>query len=129
MRRQTKRNDVIYKILVRIAEDVAPVSNARIAAAIVYKGNVIAIGVNSNKSDPLQAKYSKNEHAIYLHAEISAIKKALKVMSPSELSKCELHIVRRKMTNGIFSDGLAKPCVGCQRAIDTYNIQRVYYTV
>lgn len=128
MKKRNRKNEIIYKILVRVAEDVAPVSSARIAAGIVYKGDIISIGVNSYKSDPLQARYSKNEHAIFLHAEISAIKKALKVIPSKELSKCELHVVRRKVTNGVFSDGLAKPCVGCQRAIDTYNIKRVYYT-
>lgn len=119
----------IYKILVRVAEDLSPVKSARIAAAIVYRGEIISIGYNSLKSDPFQARYSKNEHAIYLHAEISAIKKALKVLPADKLKKCELHIVRRKLQNGVFVEGTAKPCVGCQRAIETYGINKVYYTL
>lgn len=122
-----KSSDII-KTLTRIAEDVAPVSNARIAAAIVYKGDIISIGVNSYKTDPLQAKYSKNEHAIYLHAEIAAIKKAKKILTNDQLRKSELFIVRRKTNNGVFCDGLAKPCSGCQRAIETYGISKVHYS-
>lgn len=122
-----KSSDII-KALTRIAEDVAPVSNARIAAAIVYKGDIISIGVNSYKTDPLQAKYSKNEHAIYLHAEIAAIKKAKKILTNDQLRKSELFIVRRKTNNGVFCDGLAKPCSGCQRAIETYGISKVHYS-
>lgn len=118
----------IVKTLTRVAEDVAPVSNAKIAAAIVYKGSIVSIGVNSYKSDPLQAKYSKNHHAIYLHAEIAAIKKAKKVLTTDELARASLYIVRRKTHNGLLCDGLAKPCAGCQRAIDTYKISKVYYT-
>lgn len=123
-----KHNSII-KLLGRIAEDVSPIKTARIAAAIVYKGEIISIGTNSYKSDPLQAKYSKNEHAIYLHAEVSAIKKALKRINKDDLSKCSMYIVRRKLHDGMMCDGLAKPCVGCQRAIDTYNIQKVFYTL
>lgn len=122
-----KPKDII-RTLERVAEDVSPIKTARIAAAVVYKSEIVSIGVNSYKSDPLQAKYSKNEHAIYLHAEIAAIKKALKRINKDELKKCTLYIVRRKHKNGILCDGLAKPCVGCQRAIDTYGIPSVIYT-
>jgi tRNA(Arg) A34 adenosine deaminase TadA len=122
-----KQEDII-KTLEKIAEDASPISAARIAAAIVYKGEILSIGVNSYKSDPLQAKFSKNEHAIYLHAEIAAIKKALKRVSRDDLKKCTLYIVRRKKHNGIMCNGLAKPCAGCQRAIDTYQIPCVFYT-
>lgn len=122
------KHESIIKLLERVAEDVSPIKTARIAAAIVLKGEIISIGVNSYKSDPLQAKYSKNEHAIFLHAEIAAIKKALKRINREELKKCDMYIVRRKVNNGVMCNGLAKPCVGCQRAIDTYCINNVYYT-
>jgi tRNA(Arg) A34 adenosine deaminase TadA len=119
----------IVKTLEVVADDIAiPVSNARIAAAIVYRGEIISIGVNSLKSDPLQARFSKNEHAIFLHAEIAAIKKALKRLSSVEMKKAELYIVRRKKLNGEACNGLAKPCQGCQRAIETYEIGKVIYT-
>lgn len=122
------KHDSIVKLLERIADDVSPIKTARIAAAVVLKGEIISIGVNSYKSDPLQAKYSKNEHAIYLHAEIAAIKKALKRINKEDLKKCDMYIVRRKLDNGVMCNAIAKPCVGCQRAIDTYRINNIYYT-
>lgn len=122
------KHDSIVKLLERIADDVSPIKTARIAAAVVLKGEIISIGVNSYKSDPLQAKYSKNEHAIYLHAEIAAIKKALKRINKEDLKKCDMYIVRRKLDNGVMCNAMSKPCVGCQRAIDTYRINNVYYT-
>jgi tRNA(Arg) A34 adenosine deaminase TadA len=122
-----KDKDII-RMLEKIAEDVSPIKTARMAAAVVYRGEIISIGVNSYKSDPLQARYAKNEHAIYLHAEIAAIKKALKRIDKNDLKKCDMFIVRRKMHNGEMCNGLAKPCVGCQRAIDTYQLNRVNYT-
>ena len=123
------KHEAIIKLLERVAEDVSPIKTARIAAAIVYRGEIISIGINSYKSDPLQAKYSKNEHAIYLHAEIAAIKKALKRINKDELKRCDMYIVRRKIHNGIMCNGLAKPCSGCQRAIETYGIHNVFYTL
>lgn len=123
------KHEAIIKLLERVAEDVSPIKTARIAAAIVYRGEIISIGINSYKSDPLQARYSKNEHAIYLHAEIAAIKKALKRINKDELKRCDMYIVRRKIHNGTMCNGLAKPCQGCQRAIDTYGIQNVFYTL
>lgn len=119
----------IIRTLETIADDVVPVSNAKIAAAIVYRGDIISIGINRLKTDPMQARFAKNEHAIYLHAEIDAIKKALKRLSSAEMKKSELYIVRRKRINGEQSSALAKPCCGCQRAIETYGIQSVIYSV
>lgn len=118
----------IIKTLETIADDVVPVSNAKIAAAIVYRGDIISIGINKLKSDPLQARFAKNEHAIYLHAEIDAIKKALKRLSLSEMEKAELYVVRRRKLNGKAVSGCSKPCCGCQRAIENYGISNVYYT-
>lgn len=118
----------IIKILETIADDVVPVSNAKIAAAIVYRGDIIAIGINKLKSDPLQARFAKNQHAIYLHAEIDAIKKALKRLTSAEMKKAELYIVRRRKLDGKPASGCSKPCCGCQRAIETYGISEVHYS-
>lgn len=122
------QNSRIFKLLNKVADYSAPVGNARIAASVVRKGEVISIGTNSYKSDPLQAKFSKNEHAIYLHAEISAIKKALKKVGVSDLKDCSLYVVRRKHKDGIMCDAMAKPCLGCQKAIESFGICNVFYT-
>ncbi len=100
----------------------------RLAAAIVYKNKIVSYGFNSRKSNPLQMKFGKTEHSVYLHAEIDAIKNALKKISPQQLSKSTLLVARSRCINGDVVHGLAKPCAGCQRAIVAFGIPNVFYT-
>ena len=100
-------------------------------AAVVYRNRIVSVGINSMKSHPLQAKYSKNEHAIFLHAEVAAIKNALREMDVDDLSKCELYIARVKKEKPFtkkFVWGLSKPCAGCERAIAEFGLKRTIYT-
>lgn len=119
-------------ILAKIAFNSDFGSNARLAAAIVYKNDIISIGTNKFKTHPFQAKFGRNSHSIYLHAETTAIKNALRIISQRELSASTLYISRIKYLdetkkNMIF--GLAKPCSGCMRAIVTFNIKKVIYSL
>ena len=128
------RHTKIMNILSKIARDIInpPVGNARMAACVVYRGDIVSFGVNEMKSHPFQAKYGKNENSVYLHAETAAIKNALKNITEQELSNSSLFICRVK-----FSDcnktkmtfGLAKPCIGCFRCINTFNIKKVYFSL
>ena len=125
-----KVNEGIIHTLAKIAE-ANDDSNIRFAAAVVYRNKIISIGYNRKKSHPFQAKYAKNADAIYLHAEIHAIKNALREISVEDLSKCELYITRVKKPeshSNHFVWGLAKPCCGCQRAIAEFGIKRTVYT-
>ncbi len=118
-------------LLATIAEDNDAVSNARVAAMVFYKGSVISIGFNQNKSHPFAAKYSRHPDAIYLHAETDAILKAKKRLSDDELKKATLIICRRKYeengSNILY--GLAKPCCGCAKCIAAHEIKKVVYTL
>lgn len=115
--------------LSQIAINVEPVAQARIAAGIVYKNTLISTGVNKSKTHPFQKKYGKNKDAIYLHAETDVIKNVINKITLDKLSKCVLYICRVKIENGKFVFGLAKPCDGCIKAISTFNISKVYYTL
>ena len=117
--------------LLAIAEDIEePVRCYRLAAGIIYKNMLISVGVNSYKTDPFQAKYSKNEKAIHLHAEIAAIKNALRQLSVDDIQKTSLLVVRVKRENNKepYSPAMAKPCSGCRRCIVEFGIKNVYYT-
>ena len=106
-------------------------SNVRFAAAITYRNKIVSIGFNHKKSHPFQKKYAKNSEAIFLHAEVHAIKNALREMPIADLSKCELYITRVKRPishSESFIWGLSKPCSGCQRAIAEFGIKRTIYT-
>jgi tRNA(Arg) A34 adenosine deaminase TadA len=120
------RHSKYINFLAGIAANQEAVSKCRIAAMLVQSNNVpVAVGANKMKTHPLQARFGKNEHAIYLHAEIDAIAKALKTLDTQELSKCVLYVCRT-LQDGSF--GLAKPCPGCQSAIRAFGIQTVVWT-
>lgn len=123
------KNQRFLNAAFEIATTVTPVSRqgARLAALVVYKGKVLAVGTNHRKTHPFQSKYGKNIKSIYLHAETNAIKKSLR--EKKDLSKCILYIARARgsQKNG-YQPGKAKPCVGCMRAIVDFNIKKIYYT-
>ena len=123
----TEIQDEIFKL----AQSVEPVRGARIAAAVVRRGKVISYGYNHKKTHPFQTRFCKNQHAIFFHAEVHAIKNALKSVDVEDLYKCELYIVRAKRdkTNRKWITGMSKPCSGCQKCIDLFDLKSVYYSI
>lgn len=116
-------------ILKSIAEDVEPVSNARLAAMVVYKGKPMSFGVNIKKTHPFAAKYSKNPDAIYLHAEASAILAAKKRLTDVEMRKSTLIVCRIKYEpDGTPLFAIARPCSGCAKCIEEHGIKTLIYT-
>ena len=112
--------------------DISQMSNrARLAACLVYRNKIIAIGTNQKKSHPFQKKYGKNEDSIYLHAEVCAILNSLRHVDEKIVSRSSLFVCRVKHPTHFDSSfiwGLARPCVGCRRAIATFGIRKVYYS-
>lgn len=121
-------DDFKYHKILKDLQDIAlaspKVSNFRLAAAVVYKNRWISHGVNSYKTSPFQKKYGKNEHSIFLHAELAAITHALRQLTLEQLAKSKM-IVCRVTRTGL---AMSKPCVGCQRALVEFGIRQVYYT-
>lgn len=125
------RTDQVFNHLRIIAQDVAPVAQARIASAIVYRKEIIGLGVCRKHSHPLQKRFARNPESIYIHAEVDAIRNVLRKYSPKVLRSSTLIVVRQKFldnTKSCFVDGLAKPCEGCQEAILYYKIPQVEWT-
>lgn len=124
-------NNRIVGMLSRLAENNPGVRGKyKIAAGIVFKRHLVATGVNSYKTHPMMWEFGKNKDSLFLHAEVDAIKNALRLISVDQLSKSDLYIVRVKRVDGEreWISGLAKPCRGCQRAIETFNLKNVHYT-
>jgi deoxycytidylate deaminase len=115
----------IADTLLRIAEAQEPVRRFKHTAAIVYKGRIISLGFNSLKSNPFQMKYGRNKDSIYLHAEVAAIKNALKKVSAEFLKHTTLISVRKRPDGSV---GIAKPCSGCERCIAEFGIKKVFWT-
>lgn len=128
---QEKKDQKFIDLVSKVAQDVMPVSNARIASAVVIGNSVVGLGRNSYKTHPLQAKYGTTEHNIHIHAEIDAIKNSLKRVSVDELSKATLYISRMKKRDRKrgFISGLSAPCAGCMGAITDFGIKRVVYSL
>ena len=116
--------------LLKVATDVTPVGAAKVAAAVLYKGRVVAIGVCRYKSHPYQKQFGRNPHSIYLHAEVDALIKAKRKLTPSELARSTLLVarVKRNHSGGPFVSGNAKPCEGCTKAILSSGIRKVVHT-
>lgn len=124
-------NNRILKIadtLFLLARDKERVGAARIAAAVIYKNRVISFGFNQNKTHPLQSTYGRNSESLFLHAEIDAIKNALRIINIDTLSQCTLLIMRAKNSRAKAEYGLAKPCSGCSNFLDTFKVKRVIYS-
>ena len=120
----TTKDRKYIELATKLAEDVSPVANARLAAIIVFRNEIVGIGTCKYKTHPFQSKFRNHEQANYWHAETNAIFNALKRITPEDLSKSKLYISRVKQTGW----GLAKPCNGCQHAIDHFHIGEVFYT-
>ena len=109
-----------------IAKKVKPVGSSRIAALVVLKNKIIGIGFNHLRSHPFQLKFARNKESIFFHAEVHAIKQALR--SHSDLSNTTLYVARARKVHGNWEYGISKPCEGCQSCIDSYGIKRVVCT-
>lgn len=82
------------------------------------------------KSHPFQKMYSKHPAAIYIHAEVDAIKNAVNQrIEPEIISKSTLFVARQKIIDKKWTSGLARPCCGCQRCVSAFDIKQVVYSL
>ena len=125
------RHERIFKVLADACDSMDPAFNKRISAALVYKNDIISLGFNRRKTHPFQKLHSKHTEAIWLHAENDCISKALRRCSIDTISRSTLYVYRTKHqeSHGEMIGGLAKPCRGCMRAIASYNIRNVCYSL
>lgn len=125
----TNRDRRMLQVLRIMAQDVTPVRGAKLASAIMHKGQVVSFGINQIRSHPLQARFGKNADAIFLHAEIDSIRNALYNNTADFLTRTTMFVYRVKRREGMrhaaWCQGNASPCEGCARAIATFGIRRV----
>lgn len=121
----------ILNHLAQIASEVEPVAAARLAAAIVYGNDIVSIGYNERRSHTFQARFSKNEDAIYMHAENAAIYRATKEIRRKDFGKTTLYVCRVKCLQEdqqVLIHGMACPCNGCMKAVNSFGIKTVVYS-
>lgn len=117
-------NKRIFNVLHKAAER-SEYLHHRHASCIVYKGRVISTGINQRKSHTLQKQFSGKETKLFLHSEIAAIVKVINRYGSEILKDCELYNLR--LTKG-GKVGISKPCAACSKAIETFGIEKVYWT-
>ena len=127
-----ERIDILFDCMFDDAINSEAVGSARVTA-VLKLGSFSVWANNSKKSHPFQKRFGKNEDCIYLHAEIAAIKEWIDAehpFDPDALKKAEMYVMRAKRAHkkGPWVTGLAKPCPGCQRALATFEISKVFYT-
>lgn len=108
----------------------------KVAAAIIFKNKIISLEHNIDKSHTFQKRFAKNEHAIFFHAETSAIHTAIKLIGEDKLSKATLVVVRLSSVKSKYRQRLlhhtlatSKPCEGCSSCISHYGIKKVIHSV
>ena len=103
----------------------------KVAAALIYRGRILATGTNQYKTHPLMMTRGYREDQNWRHAEVDCIINGLKVMTKEQMARCELRVVRAKRPSHNSRNwvlGLAKPCPGCSQVIANYGITNVHWT-
>lgn len=124
-------NPRVIEMLTRLAiENPGTRTRYKMAAGIVFRRHLVATGVNSYKTHPLMASPGYHSEQIYMHAEVDAIRNALRIISQDQLAKSSIYIVRVKQRRegGDYVLGLAKPCEGCTRMIASFGIESVWWS-
>lgn len=108
--------------LLEIARDLPKVFGVQVVAAI-YKGNrLVAYGFNKPKTHPFQRQWAPHPLALYSHAEVDAIRKAIK--QEVDLTRCTIYVAR--WTND--GPAIARPCNGCMCAIKSFGFKQAYWS-
>lgn len=104
-------------------------------AAVLSDGKQTFKAWNSYRTHPLQAKFGMNEKAVHQHCEVAVIIKAIRTIAKqngthysdiTDLGAFRMAVAR------VLKDGspaLARPCDGCVRALEAFNIKDVEWTL
>jgi deoxycytidylate deaminase len=125
------KHEQIFRTLERVAEVVEPVGRGKHAAAIVYKNEIMSLGINSKKTHPIQRRFNFREDQLYMHAESDVIVKTIRKYGAELLTSASLYVMRMKYGcshKRTMVRGLSKPCRGCMSMIAAFDIPKVYYS-
>ena len=105
----------------------------KVGCVLIFKNKIVAFGYNSKKTYPIQKKYNffrnfsradKTTNNGMIHAEMMCLQKTKYLnLNWEEVS---LYVARTKVDG---TQGLAKPCKACQKAIKERGIGTIYYSL
>ena len=118
----------------KVAEQ-SPFHQFKTGCVITYRGHIISMAHNVEKTSPAQKYYNKfrkfnhQEQIVHkTHAEILAINKIPYVLG-REINWSRVHIYVARIAPGLkCGTGLSRPCPACMAAIKDLGIKNVFYT-
>ena len=121
-------SDYKYFRKARQVADISDYKKPHVGCIAVYKGQIIGLGCNSNKTHPKQMFYNKyriqsDSMPPKLHAEINCLNQIRNLNI--NFSKVKLYIYRTRNDRPF---GIGRPCVSCMTAIKDLGIKDIYYT-
>lgn len=97
-------------------------------AVAIYGNKVLAIGWNSEKLSPLQAKYNTRTRGFNGHEYRSSIHAEMMVVNKIKYLDVDFSQVRIFVWRGHKTPMLSKPCKACEKAMRDLGIRKVFYT-
>ena len=101
---------------------------SKTVAFLIYRGKIVSIGINSDKTSPMQKLYRTKTSLATIenfidkeHAEINCLRK---LDCDINMKKSSIVIISKRC-DGTFR--MSKPCDTCMAAIKDYNIGGIYY--
>jgi len=125
--------------MLRLAKQESKLSDFKqvhMGCCIAIKNNVLSIGCNGEKSNPMQCKFNrfrnfdKPEQVIAKqHTEISALSKLPWYVFENDfnLKRATIYIYREHKDTHTYA--MAFPCPACMEAIKQISIGRIVYTI
>ena len=106
----------------------SPFRRARVGCVFVKHGRVIASGVNSTKTHPLQKKYNihrftEDATSHSLHAEMAAYINASRVTN--DFSNVVVYVYRETKDGQI---AMARPCASCMHLLYDIGVKTIKYS-
>jgi len=119
-----------FKHFFKIAKNLSLTSDYqkyRLGSIIVIQGKIVAKGVNSSKTHPLQKKLNEDRDDFNcftthpIHAEVSTLNKVKHL----DLKKAEMFIYHASHEE---QPKFARPCLACMNAIINSGIKTIHYS-
>lgn len=133
-----KKSDMRFFDAAKRAAEKSEFPRFHVGCVVVYQGNIIATGINTEKTDTFQKKYNRYRHfnnsqshkpvRHAAHAEIKALKSiSYPIAQQIDWKKVKVYTVRiaTGLPGGV---GLSRPCLGCEHYIRDLGIRDIYYT-
>ena len=108
--------------------DFKSVVSKHLGSAVFYKGELLSVGYNSEKTHPIQHKFNyiryKDDSCLpKIHAEVMALSKIRNL--DIDFSKVDVFVYRESADG---DPALARPCKSCEALIREMGIKKVHYT-